>query len=83
MVRDDWQDQGIGQYLVGRLIEVARQRGIEGFTADVLVSNPRMMHVFHRCSPGPIQSRVEGTNYHISFQLQAPEVVSGGIPGKS
>ena len=72
MVRDDWQDKGIGGYLVARLIEVARGRGIEGFTADVLVHNTRMLHVFHRCAPGPVQSVIENGGYHISFSLLAP-----------
>lgn len=73
MVRDDWQDKGVGRYLVGRLIEVARSRGIEGMSADVLVENTRMMHVFHLCAPGPIQSRFEEGAYHISFSLEAGE----------
>ncbi|MBI2503146.1 MAG: GNAT family N-acetyltransferase [Candidatus Latescibacteria bacterium] len=70
MVRDDWQDKGVGSYLVGRLIEIARHRGIEGMSADVLVENTRMMHVFHLCAPGPIQSRFEEGAYHISFALE-------------
>ncbi len=69
MVRDDWQDKGVGRYLVNRLIEVARARGIEGMTADVLVENTRMMHVFHLCAPAPIQSRLEEGSYHIAFAL--------------
>jgi len=69
MVRDDWQERGIGRYMVNRLIEVARERGVEGFTADVLVQNTRMMHVFHQCAPGPVQSRVEDGGYHIAFAL--------------
>ena len=81
MVRDDWQDKGIGRYLVNRLIEVARGRGIEGFTADVLVQNTRMMHVFHQCAPGPVQSRMEDGSYHITFSLLPPEESQDmGIP---
>ena len=72
IVRDDWQDKGVGRYLIERLIEVARGRGIVGFTADVLVENTRMMHVFHLCAPGPIQSRIEDGSYHISFPLSPP-----------
>ena len=72
MVRDDWQDKGIGGHLLARLIEVARGRGLEGFTADVLVNNTRMLHVFHRCAPGPVQSVIEDGSYHISFSLHAP-----------
>ncbi len=70
-VRDDWQDKGIGRTLVNRLIEVARARGVEGFEADVLVQNTRMMHVFHQCSPGPVRSQVEDGSYHIRFRLTA------------
>ena len=70
MVRDDWQERGIGRYLVNRLTEVARERGIEGFTADVLIQNTRMMHVFHKCAPAPVRSRIEDNCYHISFALE-------------
>lgn len=69
MVRDDWQDQGVGTTILTRLVEVAREQGIERFTADVLVNNPRMMHVFHKIAPGPIQSRVEEGSYSLSFSL--------------
>jgi GNAT superfamily N-acetyltransferase len=72
MVRDDWQERGVGRYLVNRLVEVARSQGIAGFTADVLVDNTRMLHVFHQCAPGPIQSSMEDGAYHISFSLIGP-----------
>ncbi len=70
---DDWQDRHIGTYLIDRLVEVAREQGIDGFTADVLVNNPRMMHVFHKCAPGPVQSRIEDNYYHIFFALSKDE----------
>ena len=69
MVRDDWQHKGIGHHLINRLIEVGRKNRIRGFTADVLVHNARMMHVFHECAPGPIKSKMEDGTYHISFSL--------------
>jgi hypothetical protein len=53
------------------LVEIARSQGIAGFTADVLVDNTRMLHVFHECAPGPIQSKVEDGAYHISFALES------------
>lgn len=73
LVRDDWQGRGIGRYLVERLIEVARTQGIKGFTADVLASNTRMMHVFHQSAPATIQSQSEDGSYHIWFSLQPDE----------
>ena len=69
MVRDDWQQKGLGRHLVARLIEVARSRGIEAFTADVLIENTRMMHVFHQCAPGEVTSRMQDGSYHIRFSL--------------
>ena len=69
VVRDDWQDKGVGGYLVNRLIEVARNSGIKGFTADILTENTRMMHVFHLCAPTPVQSTIEDGTYHITFAL--------------
>ena len=77
IVRDDWQDKGVGRHLIERLMEVARGRGIAGFTADVLVENTRMMHVFHLCAPGPVQSRIEEGSYHITFPLNPPEDETG------
>lgn len=69
MVRDDWQDQGVGRYLVKRLIEVARQYDVRGFTADVLTQNTKMMHVFHQCAPSKVESHMEAGSYHLSFSL--------------
>jgi acyl-CoA hydrolase/GNAT superfamily N-acetyltransferase len=70
IVRDDWQDRGVGRYLVGRLAEIAREAGVEGFTADVLVQNTRMLHVFHQIAPGPVTSHMEEGVYHIEFPLR-------------
>jgi acyl-CoA hydrolase/GNAT superfamily N-acetyltransferase len=73
LVRDDWQNKGIGRYLVTRLAEVARRRGISGLSAEVLAENRRMMHVLHLCAPGPVQSRLEEGCYHISIPLHDGE----------
>jgi hypothetical protein len=59
------------------LIEVAREHDVSGFTADVLTQNTRMMHVFHQCAPGPIQSQMEGGCYHLSFSLTPVEKSAG------
>lgn len=79
MVRDDWQDKGVGRYMIERLMEVARRQGITGFTADVLTENTRMMHVFHLSAPGPIQSRIVEGSYHLSFALQPPDEDQPGV----
>jgi acyl-CoA hydrolase/GNAT superfamily N-acetyltransferase len=69
IVRDDWQGQGVGISMFNQLLEVARKRGIVRFTADVLHDNARMLHIFHKCAPAPIESSLEGGVYHLSFSI--------------
>lgn len=47
VVRDTWQGQGLGTLMIRHLTDIARENGIQGFTADVLVSNGAMLHVFY------------------------------------
>ncbi len=46
IIRDDWQNQGLGTFLYNHLAEVAKRNGIAGFTAEVLRSNDRMHNIF-------------------------------------
>jgi len=46
IVRDKYQGQGIGRHLLDHLTFIARSRGLHGFTAEVLVENRAMLHVF-------------------------------------
>jgi acyl-CoA hydrolase/RimJ/RimL family protein N-acetyltransferase len=48
MVDPDWQGVGLGGILHSRLVEYAGERGMRGFTADVLVRNSAMLRVFER-----------------------------------
>jgi acyl-CoA hydrolase/RimJ/RimL family protein N-acetyltransferase len=48
MIHPDWQGQGLGTALQDRIIEYARDRGLRGFTADVLPENKKMIKVFER-----------------------------------
>jgi acyl-CoA hydrolase/GNAT superfamily N-acetyltransferase len=47
-VRDNHQSQGIGQELLGYLTYLARRQGLLGFTAEVLLENRPMLHVFEK-----------------------------------
>ncbi len=48
VVDEAYQGKGIAAYLYRMLIRLARQRGIQGFHADVLSSNRNMLKVFEK-----------------------------------
>jgi acyl-CoA hydrolase/GNAT superfamily N-acetyltransferase len=70
IVRDDWQGQRLGITMFNQLLDVARKRGIAKFTADVLHDNARMLHIFHKCAPTPIESTIESGVYHLTFSIE-------------
>ncbi len=47
VVRDDWQNRGIGSFLCRHLAKIARSNGIKGFSAAVLQENKAMQAVFN------------------------------------
>lgn len=46
MVDPEWQGAGLGGILHARAVEYARDHGVRGFTADVMLGNSRMLRVF-------------------------------------
>ncbi len=51
-VHDDYQGCGLGSELLRYIVQVARSRGLDGFTGQLLADNIRMLHLFHKiCSP--------------------------------
>jgi acyl-CoA hydrolase/RimJ/RimL family protein N-acetyltransferase len=72
LVRDDWQDKGVGSQLMAALVQAARVQGIAGFTADVLANNLRMLRVFHK-SGHRVESRLEGGVYALKIPFE-PEI---------
>lgn len=65
-VLPEWQNKGIGTFLLNRLAEVAREKGIKGFTALVLAHNRKMLNLLHK-SGYQVQSRVEDGVCYISY----------------
>jgi acyl-CoA hydrolase/RimJ/RimL family protein N-acetyltransferase len=48
VVRDEYQGKGVGTELLDYLIYLAKKQGLLGFTADVLVDNRPMLHLFEK-----------------------------------
>ena len=66
IVRDQWQNRGIGTFLLKYLVTIAKRNGIAGFTAEVLIDNKSMIAVLHK-SNCKIRSQLEDRVY--SYEL--------------
>jgi acyl-CoA hydrolase/GNAT superfamily N-acetyltransferase len=69
VIRDDWQRQGLGSALLRHLIDIAKQNGVSGFTAEVLESNNPMLHVF-RGSGLPVQTLHDGATCRVTLPFE-------------
>ena len=66
IVDEDYQGLGVASYLYKTLLRLAKNRGIQGFTADVLSSNKGMMKVFEK-GDEVVKAKLEYGSYHISI----------------
>jgi len=66
VIRDDWQNRGIGKKLFRHLIKLAKSSGIAGFDAEVLRDNRRMQTIFNH-SGHRVKSKLAEDVY--SFQI--------------
>jgi len=67
VIRDEWQNKGLGTFMFKHLITLAKASGIAGFTAEVLRDNKRMQAIFNH-SGYKVQSSVEEGVY--SFRIE-------------
>jgi acetyl coenzyme A synthetase (ADP forming)-like protein len=67
-VEDAYQGRGVGTMLLDRLIEVARDRGIRVFEADVLTDNARMLRVFAHTGFQVVRKSESGVA-HLMFRI--------------
>ena len=68
-VRDDYQNQGIGSELLSYLTLLAKRRGLLGFTAEVLMENRRMLHLFEKMG-FDLQKSVEAGVYELRMAFR-------------
>lgn len=68
-VRDDQQNSGIGFELLKYLTYLAKRQGLLGFTADVLVENKPMLHVFEK-GGFDIKRKIDSGVYELSLKFK-------------
>jgi GNAT superfamily N-acetyltransferase len=64
VVADAWQRRGVGTALFERLWSLAREHGVAGFTARVLMNNAPMLAIFNE-SGLPVESVLDAGVYRI------------------
>lgn len=68
-VRDDYQNMGIATELISYLTYLAKKQGLLGFTAEILVENKPMLHVFEKMG-FDTERRVEAGVYELKIAFR-------------
>jgi acyl-CoA hydrolase len=65
IVQDEWQNRGIGSFIIKYLSTIAKKDGIRGFTAGVQSTNKKMQTVMHKLD-GKVESAQGGNVFSMS-----------------
>jgi len=68
LVQDEWQQKGMGTFLLDYITQIAKQRGVKKFYAKVLPSNEPMLAIFHN-SGYKVNTEFDGYAYDVTFDL--------------
>lgn len=68
-VRDDWQNIGIGTYLLHYLAKVAKERGVKSFTAEILENNGPMLTILNKARR-PVECVYDDGVYIATMRLE-------------
>ncbi len=68
-VEEDYQGQGLASRLLQHLVQIAREKGVPQFEAEVLSGNKAMLTVFSR-SGLPMKKSFEGGATHVILTLK-------------
>lgn len=72
LVQDEWQQKGMGSFLLDYITQIAKQRGVKRFYAKVLPSNEAMLAIFHN-SGYEVNTKFDGYAYDIIYDLTKQE----------
>ncbi|MDQ7785559.1 MAG: GNAT family N-acetyltransferase [Desulfomonilaceae bacterium] len=76
VVDEEYQGKGIASFMFKMLIQLAKERGLQGFTADVVASNRSMMKVFEN-SGLPVKARLEMGVYEVTMPFERTADLDG------
>ncbi|MFP3982013.1 MAG: GNAT family N-acetyltransferase [Desulfobacterales bacterium] len=68
IVDEAYQGYGIATYMYKMLMRLARERGLQGFTADVMPANKAMMRVFEK-GDAEVRANLEDGIYRLTIQF--------------
>jgi len=69
IVEEKYQGIGMGTFLLKKLTKIARKKGIDGFTADVITDNKPMLNVFEK-SEFPVHAVVNTGVYELTIPFE-------------
>ncbi|MCK4416832.1 MAG: GNAT family N-acetyltransferase [Candidatus Latescibacteria bacterium] len=72
IVQDEWQQKGMGTFLLDYLTQIAKQHGVKQFYAKVLPINKPMLAIFHN-SGYKVNTEFDGEVYSITYDLTKQE----------
>jgi acyl-CoA hydrolase/GNAT superfamily N-acetyltransferase len=66
VVRDDYQDKGVGTELITHLAYLAKRQGVAGFTAEVLAESQAMMRLLDKTQLG-LEKKWDAGAYQLKY----------------
>ena len=69
IVQDEWQDKGMGVFLLDYITRIAIQRDVKTFYATVLPQNKAMLSIFYN-SGFKVNTEFDGDAYTITYELK-------------
>jgi acyl-CoA hydrolase/RimJ/RimL family protein N-acetyltransferase len=68
IVQDEWQQKGMGTFLLDYITQIAKKRGVRRFYAKVLPANKAMLAIFHK-SGYKVNTEFDGSVYSVTYDL--------------
>jgi RimJ/RimL family protein N-acetyltransferase len=68
IVQDEWQQKGMGTFLLDYVTQIAKKRGVRRFYAKVLPANKPMLTIFYN-SGYKVNTEFDGEVYNITYDL--------------